>query len=610
MQQKTESHMSPPTHPLLEVKDLSIAFPSARFADNKRDKSTTPVVNRTNFSLKSGEIMAIVGESGSGKTMVARALLGLLPSGGIISKGSINFSGEDLTKFDQQQWKNIRGQKISMIFQEPMVSLNPTLKIGFQICEAMSHHTSLPYQTIWARAVELLTQVKIKDPEQCMHKFPHEFSGGMRQRIMIASSLMMKPDLLIADEPTTALDCIVQKEVMDILLNTTRNEGTAVLLITHDLGLVAHYASKVLVMEKGNVVEGGKVSNILDKPTHPYTRKLLSSLPHKPEPLEAEAEAEAEAETANCIVSIKNLCVDYPIRRQWFWQQQQYNRVLHNINMDMRAGETLAIVGESGSGKTSLGRAILQLVNASKGSISVSGIPITGENPPSLRDMSPIVQLIFQDPYASLSPRQTIGKSISEPLLLKPELGKDEITKLTKQALKDVGLPDDYYNRYPNELSGGQRQRVSIARALISKPKLIIADEPVSALDITVQAQILSLLTKLKQKYGFSCIFISHDLSVVEQVADRVVVLLHGHIVEWGSSEALFNRPAHPYTQKLLAALPELQAKGEGSYALHTREHQHYPLPSGYQEAADYADAQLSHVKLSDSHYVACQKTL
>jgi len=580
---------------VLQVKDLCIAFPT-------QGGGRKEVVSSASFSLDHGEVLAIVGESGSGKTMMAKALLGLLPGNGFVSGGSLSFEGRELSQFTNDQWQTLRGQKISMIFQEPMVSLNPTLKIGFQLCEAMRYHTQASEENIKKRAIELLTRIKIRDPESCLEKYPHEFSGGMRQRIMIASSLMMRPQLLVADEPTTALDCLVQKEVLDILLEMAKAEGTALLLITHDLGLVAHYADKVLVMEKGIAVERGEVSTVLENPLHPYTRKLLASLPHK-------IERPDIIEARENIVSLKNVSVDYPIRRPWFWQQQQFTRVLEDINLTVKKGETLAIVGESGSGKTTLGRAILQLTEVSEGTITVKDITVTGDKPPGFRAMSKVVQLVFQDPFAALSPRQTIGKIIAEPLRLTNTLSKYDIEKQTLQMLEDVGLPIHFASRYPNELSGGQRQRVSIARALINKPELIIADEPVSALDITVQAQVLTLLDKLKEKHGFSCIFISHDLAVVEQIADRVVVLYHGKIVESGLARELFSRPAHRYTRRLLEALPELRARNEHSYQLYKRQHTDFMFPAGYTDD-DSASGTRCFYQLSDQHQVACQKEL
>jgi len=581
---------------LLVADKLGIAFPSQREAGKN-------IVRDVNFTLNTGEVMAIVGESGSGKTMIARSILGLLPSGGYISAGSVSFRNTDIASLSSKELQAIRGQEISMIFQEPMVSLNPTLKIGYQMCEASKHHTDKPYADIWTRAVDLLQRVQITDAEACMNKYPHEFSGGMRQRIMIASSLMMKPALLIADEPTTALDCLVQKEILDILLDITKQEGTSVLLITHDLGLVAHYADKVLVMEKGNAVEQGVVKNILEKPTHPYTRKLLSSLPHR----DMRPDDSKEKTPA---VAISSLCVDYPIRRKWFWQEQQYNRVLKNIDLKVMKGETLAVVGESGSGKTTLGRAILQLVGAAEGSIFVGDTLVTGDNPPGFRAMRDRIQLIFQDPFSALSPRETIGAIISEPLALQKGLSKEEIQTRTRQMLVDVGLDASYETRYPNELSGGQRQRISIARALIGKPEIVIADEPVSALDITVQAQILKLLDELKVKHGFTCIFISHDLGVVEQVADRIVVMYHGHIVEWGKADSLLEKPAHSYTQQLLAALPELKPAGENSYKLHRRSAPDFSYPEGKREFISAPEGEQEaapqHVEIAEGHFVAC----
>lgn len=438
-----------------------------------------------------------------------------------------------------------------------MTSLNPVLKVGFQMCEAMKKHTSVPGEKIRQRALDLLEKVHIDDPEGCLEKYPHEFSGGMRQRIMIASSLMMAPALLIADEPTTALDCLVQKDVLDILLDLAHGEGTAILLISHDLAHVAQYANRVLVMEKGKIVEQGPVEKVIGTPAHPYTRKLLSALP-QPGP-------EKEDPAREKMVEIKNLSVDYPIRRKWFFEKQTFKRVLNNVSLDIHMGETLAVVGESGSGKTTIGRAILQLVKPAEGSIQVDYRCVSGDNAPGFEAMSQTVQLIFQDPYSSLSPRQTIEDIIGEPV------NTPDREERVREMLDDVGLGPEFATRLPNELSGGQRQRVAIARALINNPKLVIADEPVSALDITIQAQILELLQRLKEKNNFTCLFISHDLGVVEQVADRIIVLYQGQIVEEGCRSDIFNRPQHPYTRALLSALPELKMQGTNSYSLHQR---------------------------------------
>jgi len=545
---------------LLNVSDLEVSFPTV-------GGGNSIVVDRVSFAVPREKLVAVVGESGSGKTMLAKSLMGLLPAGGQVSAGQVSFEGDAVENYSNEDFQSVRGSRISMIFQEPMVSLNPVLKIGYQLCEAMKLHTDKTDVEIKARAIELLTQVRIVDPEGCMQKYPHEFSGGMRQRIMIASSLMTGPSLLIADEPTTALDCLVQKEVLDILSSITRTEKTSVLLITHDLGVVAHYADHVLVMEKGAIVEQGNVSDVLANPRHPYTKKLLSSLPSSHIALPRTEVAE------DAIVEVKQLSVDYPVRKKWFWEKQTSVRVLDAISLTMQRGETLGVVGESGSGKTTLGRAILQLVKAAEGSITVDGISVTASDAPGHREMSQKIQLIFQDPFSALSPRKTVGAIVMEPLLLDKSLTKIERHEKTTAMLEDVGLGIGFAERYPNELSGGQRQRVSIARALISEPALVIADEPVSALDVTIQAQVLELLDKLKQKRGFSCLFISHDLAVVGQVADSVAVLYRGKVVEKGSVSDVYANPHHAYTQALFAALPELKATGEGSYGLHQREY-------------------------------------
>jgi len=580
---------------LLQVNGLNIAFSSRNGSDNY-------IVRDVSFSLNKAEVFAIVGESGSGKTMIAKSLMGLLPPTANVRGGSICLAGQELSTLKNKQWQQLRGQAISMIFQEPMVSLNPSLKIGYQLCEAMRYHTDMAAADIEQRALYLLTKMRIKDPESCMGKYPHEFSGGMRQRIMIASALMMKPKLLIADEPTTALDCIVQKEVLDTLLAVCQEEGAAVLLISHDLGLVAHYAQKILVMQQGAVVEQGEVDGVLKTPQHSYTKKLLAALPKK-------IPRQAEDRNQKLAISVQDLCVEYPIRRDWFWQQQQATRVLHDVTLQLKKGETLAIVGESGSGKSTLGRAILQLTPVSHGSINVNGVDITADQGPNFRTMSQEIQLIFQDPYSALSPRRTIAQTVAEPLLQQSDISKTEINSRVISMLAEVGLGAEYASRFPHQLSGGQRQRVSIARALINRPSIIVADEPVSALDITVQSQVLKLLDSLKTKFGFSCIFISHDLGVVEQIADSVVVLYHGRIVEQGSNEEIFTNPAHPYTQQLLSALPELRSVAEDSYQLHQRHCTEFDYPEGYCVDDGAVNKQRCMLDISDNHQLACIKT-
>lgn len=580
------------TEPLLNVKQLSISFPAP--------EGKKAVVQKVSFGLEKGKVLAIVGESGSGKTMIARSVLGLLPSGGTVTSGSIEFQGTDLVGMSQKHLRSIRGTKISMIFQEPMASLNPALKIGYQMCEAAKYHTSMSATEIRERALELLRRVRIRDAESCLGKYPHEFSGGMRQRIMIASALMLKPALLIADEPTTALDCIVQKEVLDIMLEVTREEGTAVLFISHDLGLVAHYADKILVMKQGKQMETGIVSSILNTPSHAYTRSLLAALPR---PKQRSPFCEGTP-----MLRVRDLAVEYPERRTWFWKKQNFKQVLFDINFDVLEGETLAIVGESGSGKSTLGRAILQLLTPCDGLIELNGETLFAVQNPNFKALRKVIQPIFQDPYATLSPRRTIGQSLAEPLKLDKQLENAEIQSRVEAILGKVHLPSDFSDRFPHELSGGQRQRVAIARALINEPKLVIADEPVSALDITVQAEILKLLDELKKSLGFTLVFISHDLGVVEQIADNVLIMQNGRILEEGPSHAIFSAPAHSYTRQLLEALPELRQIDDNRYALNKRSFSPIRLKDGFVEYSNKQKGPPIRLRLSTGHIILAVK--
>lgn len=571
--------------PLLKIDSLSIGF-----------GTDPPVVDKVSLEVSAGRMAAIVGESGSGKTMLARSILGLLPTGAIIRSGTIGFNDRDISNLPVSELQSVRGAEIGMIFQEPMVSLNPSLKIGFQMTEAIRKHRGLSEPDALKIAIEYLDRVRITSPENCLNEYPHEFSGGMRQRIMIASTLMLSPKLLIADEPTTALDCLVQKDVLEILGEISKSDGTSILLISHDLSQVAHYADDVLVMEKGKAVEHGVVSEVIGQPSHEYTQKLLDALPKAKKPSSHDLRG-------GDLVTIRNLNVQYPVRKKWIFEPQKYKPVLHDISLDMRSGETLAVVGESGSGKTTLGRAMLQLVPASSGSIKIGGHTITDSTRPDFRTMKSVVQLIFQDPYSSLSPRQKISEIVAEPLRLQ---GDSDTARKAEILLEEVGLGRDFLARYPNELSGGQRQRVSIARALVSDPQLVVADEPVSALDITVQAQILRLLDRLRLERGFSCMFISHDLGVVEQIADKVAVLYKGQLVEHAPAHQIFAHPCHPYTRRLLSALPELKRNGRGGYNLVRRSPDPFEFPDGLSPAGHGPASEIIYHEVADDHLIAC----
>ncbi|MGH8830193.1 MAG: ABC transporter ATP-binding protein [Polaromonas sp.] len=534
------------------ILNFSDAFLSIRNLRLEAPASGQAVVEDLSLHLKSGEFLAVVGESGSGKTLAARAILGLLPSGIERTRGQILLNGEDLTRVKPERLRQLRGASIGMVFQEPMVSLNPAHRIGEQMAEGLKLHTSLSAGDIRARCIDMLKRVQIRDPEHCLNAYPHEFSGGMRQRIMLASVMLLKPKLLIADEPTTALDTLTQREVLDLMVELAREEGTAVLLITHNLGLVARYAQRALVLQKGRLVEAGAVRQILYAPKDPYTRQLVDALPKRG------ASAAREGERVP-LIQVRGLSVTYAGTRTGLFKRGPRARVIEQLDLDIAAGETVAVVGGSGSGKTTLGRAILRLLPASGGEILFRGEDILQAGRASLHQFRLACQLVFQDPYSSLNPRMRVGDIVAEPMRHLRELDGDGLRRRLAETLDEVGLAQ-LAQRFPHELSGGQRQRVAIARALVRRPAFVVADEPVSALDMTIQAQVLKLFQDLQKHHGFACLFISHDLAAVEQIADRVVVMASGKIVEQGTRDTVFDSPQHAYTRALLAAAPVLDA--------------------------------------------------
>ncbi|MBT2790128.1 dipeptide ABC transporter ATP-binding protein [Paraburkholderia strydomiana] len=550
-------------NPLLAVSDLTIGFPD----DQGQLKQVTQSVG---FTLNAGESLAVVGESGSGKTLVGRALLGLLPERAQIVSGSIRFDGREWLDNTPAQWLAARGTEIGMVFQEPMVSLNPAARIGDQLTEALIRRRRLGRDEARELAVRMLERVRVRDPRGCLKRYPHEFSGGMRQRILLAAVMLLRPRLLIADEPTTALDCVVQKEVLDLLLELTREEGTALIFISHNLALVTAYTERVLVMRRGVVVETGAVANVLARPSHDYTLSLLEALPRR---AEADADAAVQAEepgmpAAPPVIEVNDVAIDYTVPGTWF--RSQTSRAVHPSSLSVRAGETVAIVGESGSGKTSLAKAILGLAPIAQGQILLNGKPFLYAGRDAMQAARRSVQMVFQDPYSSLDPRMRVDALVREGLRLDTTLDVKARQQRVATALADVGL-EQFGSRLVHQLSGGQRQRVAIARALASRPAVIIADEPVSALDVTVQKQILDMLVSLQKRYHFACLLISHDLGVVEQIADRVVVMFRGHIVEEGSRDAVFDNPSHPYTRRLLQAVPELRGNRTDGFKVITR---------------------------------------
>ncbi|MHC8287513.1 dipeptide ABC transporter ATP-binding protein [Pseudomonas sp. XS1P51] len=513
-------------------------------------------VDHLSFDMAPGEIVALVGESGSGKTMAARAVIGLLPPPMRVASGRIVFADTDLCTLPYEQLRDVRGSKIGMVFQEPMVSLNPTLTIGQQMAEGLRLHTDLDEKTILARSLEMLRRIGMDDPQRCLNAFPHEFSGGMRQRIMLASVMLLRPALLIADEPTTALDTLAQADVIELMLELTREEGTAILFISHDLSLVVRHAHKVVVMRNGKAIESGPTEQILLGPKADYTRQLLEALPTRGN-LDS-------ASLASPLVDMRNVTIEHPGRQGFLWRGKA-KRAVDGVSLQIAAGETLALVGGSGSGKTTLGRSVVGLVNPIAGEIFFDGVDILKS---ANREHRLQCQMIFQDPVSSLDPRARISEILAEPLRHVPGLSREQRAERVRTILQDVGLDPLFANRFPHQLSGGQRQRVAIGRALIRHPKLVIADEPISALDMTIQKQILELFERLQKQYGFACLFISHDLAAVERIAHRVAVMQQGRLVEIGTTAQVFDNPQHAFTLRLLAAANPLVRRADGSYQL------------------------------------------
>ncbi|KQR39228.1 ABC transporter ATP-binding protein [Microbacterium sp. Leaf159] len=552
-----------PNAPLLSVEGLAVDFATM--------DGVVHAVEGVDLEIAPGQTVAIVGESGSGKSTTAMAIIGLLAGGGRVAAGSIRLDGREIAHAPEHDLRMIRGRDIGLVPQDPMSNLNPVAKIGTQVAETLLAHGLATRQNVQEKVVEALTAAGLPDPEKRAKQYPHEFSGGMRQRALIAIGLACKPRLLIADEPTSALDVTVQQTILDQIGEMTRELGTAVLLITHDLGLAAERAERVIVMHRGKVVEQGPAKQILEDPQHPYTQSLVKAAPSvaaarlRPEafqvedrpagPSDAGASEDAEAgdapSTADNIVEIENLTKVYPVRGQ----KEDFVAV-NDVSLAIPRGETVAIVGESGSGKTTTARMLLKIIEPTSGLIRYEGKDIASLSRAETRDFRQKVQPIFQDPYSSLNPMFTIERLIAEPLdFYKRGSGADR-RKRVRQLLDDVALPQSMLRRYPSELSGGQRQRVAIARALALSPELIVCDEPVSALDVLVQDQILKLLGDLQTEYGLSYLFISHDLAVVRLISDYVCVMKDGSLVEAASSEEIFTNPRDPYTRRLLASIP------------------------------------------------------
>ncbi len=526
--------------PIIEAKNLGVEF----WVDGQWVMAAQDI----NFTVSPGEVLAVVGESGSGKSTSAMSLLGLLPVNGRAS-GSVRLSGEELIGAEKKRLRQIRGEEIAVIFQEPMTALNPVYTIGFQISEALKvHYPKMTKQQAKERAIELLTMVELPDPEKAFNSFPHQLSGGQRQRAMIAQSLSCDPKLLIADEPTTALDVTVQAEILDLLRNLNQKLQSGVILITHDMGVVADLADRILVMKDGHMVEQGTADQIFNRPQHPYTQTLLASVPKLGRSARRFFEVAPDAKP---VLALKDVSIIYPKRGK-----VPAFTAAKNVSFEIYPGEILGLVGESGSGKTTVGRAAIGLLPVSEGSIKLIGEEIAGATQKQLRGLRQRTGVVFQDPGSSLNPRLPIGESIGEPLLLAKKAEGTALNQIVEDLLDSVELPRSYRNRYPHELSGGQRQRVGIARAISLNPDLLIADEPTSALDVSVQARFLDLLLELQDKLKFACLFISHDLAVVDTLAHRIAVMQHGELVEVGDRDQILKNPQKDYTRKLISAVP------------------------------------------------------
>ncbi|MDC1312601.1 ABC transporter ATP-binding protein [Flavobacteriaceae bacterium] len=558
------------TKKILDVLGLNISF--------GENKQKTTVVHDIDFSLYENEILAIVGESGSGKSVTSKAIMGLLQDKNTHIKGRINFEETSLLSLSSKEFGKLRGNDIAMIFQEPMSALNPSLTCGFQVAEILLHHKKVSASEVKKEVLQLFEKVKLPRPQDMYTSYPHQISGGQMQRVVIAMAIACKPKLLIADEPTTALDVTVQKEILQLLKDLQKQTGMSMLFISHDLALVCELADRVLVMYKGDIVEKGTVKEIFEAPKKSYTKALLGSRPKLdvrykilptiasikdnsfiPQSITSQQRAKKHQKiyTKTPLLRVENVAKSYFSRVGVFGQKQEIKAV-NGISFDVFEGETLGLVGESGCGKSTLGKVILQLEKATKGSIFYKGKEITSLKSKDLRSLRKDIQLIFQDPYSSLHPRKIIGQAIIEPMEVHG-IGSSKKQRKEKamELLSRVGLEASYFHRYPHQLSGGQRQRVGIARTIAMEPKLVICDESVSALDISVQAQVLNLLNELKEDFGFTYIFISHDLAVVKYMADQLLVMNKGAIEEIGDADEIYANPVKQYTKKLIDSIPK-----------------------------------------------------
>ena len=571
--------MTTPTTPLLSVRDLVVEFQTG--------EGIVRAVNNISFDIPHGKTIGIVGESGSGKSVTSLAVMGLLQKpAAVIPQGQILFNGVDLLKCNENKMREMRGNQISMIFQEPMTSLNPVFKVGEQIAEAIRIHKKCSNKEAWDKAVHLMNLVGIPNPSASAHKYPHEMSGGQKQRVMIAMAISCDPKLLIADEPTTALDVTIQKQVLDLLHKLQQDLNMSMMFITHDLGVIGDIADDVVVMYRSNVVEKNNAKHIFTTANHPYTKGLLACRPklganprrlltvsdfmteegiEKKVPVERITVFDKETEprfSENVLLEVQNLVTQFPIKGGLFGRTVDHFKAVNDVSFKIKKGQTLGLVGESGCGKTTLGRSILRLVEPAAGKIIYDGKDITTVGHEEMRLLRKKMQIIFQDPYSSLNPRMTIADILMEPLNIHNEGGtKAQRHEMARALLEKVGLKASLMNRYPHEFSGGQRQRICIARALMLKPEFVICDESVSALDVSIQAQVLNLLLDLQQEFGLTYVFISHDLSVVNFIADEVGVMYAGKIIEMDRASQIYKNAKEEYTRTLLSAIPKGETK-------------------------------------------------